>query len=119
MLKINVKNFYGKINKNNQLKKLILNDKISSADKGWIKQELNIINNKWRNLAGRSKKNIRNPPGKQLAHDRGREYKKGYGYEHTQLKYINDHKRQHKYDNMGKKNKERIYDLIIIPNNNL
>ena len=118
MLKIYVKNFNGKINKNNQLKKLILNNKISSADRGWIKQELNMILNKWCNLEGKFKKNIRNPPGRELAHDRGRENKKGYGYEHTHIKYIEDHRRQHKFDNMGKKNKERIYDLIMLPDYN-
>ena len=59
MLKINVKNFHGKINKNNQLKKLISNNKISTADRGWIKQELNMIYNKWCNSRGKLKKNIR------------------------------------------------------------
>lgn len=114
MLKINVKNFLGKINKNKQLINLSSNHKISSLDRGWIQQELNMIHRKKCNQNGNIKKNIRNPPGKELAHDRGRERKKGYGYEHSQFKYIEDHRRQHKFDNMGKINKERCYDFIML-----
>jgi len=97
-----IKNFKGKLNKNQQLINLYQNNHlISNYDKGWIKQEIN-----------RKKKNIRTPPGKHLAHQRGRENAKGYGYEHTTLQLIMNHKLQHKYDNMGKKNKNRPFDII-------
>ncbi len=105
MLKIYIyiKNFKGNLNKSQQLINLYKNDiLLSKNDKGWIKQEINIKN----------KSNIRNPPGKQLAHERGREKAKGYGYEHTKLQVISNHKLQHKFDNKGKKNKERKYDIV-------
>lgn len=99
-----IKNFQGKLNRNQHLIDLYKTDNlISSYDKGWIKQEIN-----------RGKKNIRVPPGKHLAHERGRENAKGYGYEHTKLQLIMNHKLQHKYDNMGKKNKSRPYDIYYI-----
>lgn len=53
------------------------------------------------------KQSIRNPPGKELAHERGREAAKGYSYEHSKLQNKKDHRAQHKYDNWGRKNKER------------
>jgi hypothetical protein len=93
------KNFLGCLNKNKQLLNLYHNNvSLSKYYKGWIKQEIN------RNTA-----NIRNPPGTHLAHERGREKAKGYGYEHSNLQLISNHKLQHKYDNNGKKNKERYY----------
>ena len=74
--------------------------KIGKADRGWIKQEMNQI--------GRGKRNnIRNPPGKDLAHERGREAAKGYSYKYSNLQNRTDHRNQHKYDNGGRKNKER------------
>lgn len=54
-----------------------------------------------------SRKNIRNPPGKDLAHERGREAAKGYSYKHSNLQDRDLHRRQHKHDNGGRKNKER------------
>lgn len=42
--------------------------------------------------------NIRVPPGKNLAHRRGFEAKKGYGYEHCDLQDIDLHKLQHKQE---------------------
>ena len=87
---------------------------ISKVDKGWIKQELNIIKNKSTNRNGNIRNRIRNPPSKELAHERGREKSKGYGYEHTNLQLISNHKLQHKIDNYGKLNKEREYNIIRI-----
>lgn len=52
------------------------------------------------------RKNIRNPPGKVLAHERGKEAAKGYDYEHSIHQDQDLHRLQHKYNN-GKKNKER------------
>ncbi len=49
---------------------------------------------------------MRNPPGKDLAHSRGKEAAKGYSYKHSNLQDKDLHKRQHKYDNNGRKNKE-------------
>lgn len=104
MFTIYIKNCKGKISKTKQLLNLLNNDKkICSIDKGWIKQELN-----------RKRKYIRNPPGKELAHERGREKAKGYGYEHTKIQLISNHRLQHKLDNMGKNNKDRPYDIYII-----
>jgi len=50
---------------------------------------------------------MRNPPGKDLAHERGSEAAKGYFYKHSKLQNKADHKIQHKYYNNGRKNKER------------
>ncbi|MCH4829755.1 polymorphic toxin type 8 domain-containing protein [Flavobacterium columnare] len=54
-----------------------------------------------------NRKSIRNPPGKDLAHERGREAAKGYSYKNSNLQDRDLHRRQHKYDNGGRKNKER------------
>lgn len=50
---------------------------------------------------------IRNPPGKDLAHERGREADKGYSYEHSNLQDRDLHRLQHKHDDFGRANKER------------
>ncbi|WP_228256798.1 polymorphic toxin type 8 domain-containing protein [Acinetobacter sp. WCHAc060033] len=73
---------------------------LSKADRGWIKQELNEISKK-------IKSHIRNPPVKELAHERGREAAKGYDYKHSKLQDKVLHDLQHKYDAKGTKNKER------------
>jgi len=107
-----IKNFLGKIGKNKQLILLLDNNLLSRYDKGWIKQEINIIKSKSLNKNGRTRTYIRNPPGKDLAHQKGREKAKGYGYEHTCLQLISNHRIQHKYDNYGKYNKDRPYDYF-------
>jgi len=83
-----------------KLKAIGEDTKASSADKGWIRQEVNQINRKTRTA-------IRRPPGKVLAHERGREAAKGYSYEHSNLQTKELHKLQHKYDKNGTLNKER------------
>jgi hypothetical protein len=90
----------GRAGKQERLREIGNDDKASSADKGWIKQEENAIDRGKRDT-------IRNPPGKDLAHQRGREAAKGYDYKHSDLKNRQDHQTQHKYDNYGRKNKER------------
>ena len=90
----------GRAGKQARLKELAINDKLGSADRGWIKQEINSIKRGKR-------KNIRNPPGKDLAHERGREAAKGYSYKHSHLQNRIDHRLQHKHDNWGRKNKDR------------
>ena len=82
------------------MKEVGSNSQTSSADRVWIKQETNQI--------GRgTRKTIRNPPGKVLAHERGRESAKGYSYRHSRLQTKELHKLQHKYDKNGTLNKER------------
>lgn len=51
--------------------------------------------------------NVRNPIGKDLAHERGREAAKGYDYNNANLQDRDLHKLQHKYDDYGRKNNER------------
>ncbi|MFO0181096.1 MAG: polymorphic toxin type 8 domain-containing protein, partial [bacterium] len=83
-----------------RLRELAEDENLSSAERGWIKQEINSIDRGQRTQ-------IRRPPGKDLAHERGREAAKGYGYEHSNLQNKDLHKLQHKYDDFGRKNKER------------
>ena len=54
-----------------------------------------------------NRKSIRNPPGKELAHQRGREAAKGYSYKFSVLQDKSLHKLQHKFDKKGTLNKER------------
>ncbi len=54
----------GRSGKQARLKELANDDKVSSSDRGWIKSETNHIRNG-------NRQNIRNPPGKDLAHERG------------------------------------------------
>ncbi len=96
-------NNVGRSGKQVKLKSLASDPKVSSADKGWIKSELNQIEKGKR-------KTVRNPPGKDLAHERGREAAKGYDYEHSNLQDRDLHRLQHKYDSNGKKNKERVVE---------
>jgi RHS repeat-associated protein len=90
----------GRAGKQEKLAELMTDSKLGKADKGWLKQEKNAVD------AGK-RTNMRNPPGKDLAHERGREAAKGYSYKHSKLQNKADHRTQHKYDNNGKKNKER------------
>ncbi len=48
-----------------------------------------------------------NPPGKDLAHERGREAAKGYDYSNSNLQDRDLHRLQHKYDDFGRANVER------------
>ncbi|SHM65693.1 DUF6443 domain-containing protein [Chryseobacterium polytrichastri] len=90
----------GRSGKQARLKELSTDPKLGKADKGWLKSDINKIEQGKR-------KTIRNPPGKDLAHERGREAAKGYSYEYSHLQNRKDHRNQHKYDNGGRKNKER------------
>ncbi|MFK7974464.1 MAG: polymorphic toxin type 8 domain-containing protein [Rickettsiaceae bacterium] len=73
------------------------NDKVGSADRGWLKQDNNQIKR------GKRQK-LRVPFGKELAHKRGFEASKGYGYDKSNLQDKKLHRLQHKYDNQGKNN---------------
>jgi RHS repeat-associated protein len=90
----------GRSGKQERLMELATDPKLGKADKGWIKSEMNQIERG-------NRKTIRNPPGKDLAHERGREAAKGYSYKHSNLQDRDLHRRQHKYDNGGRKNRER------------
>ncbi len=90
----------GRAGKQARLRELANDDKLGSADRGWIKQELNSIDRGQRS-------SIRNPPGKDLAHERGREAAKGYDYSHSNLQDRDLHRLQHKYDDFGRANAER------------
>ena len=95
----NVAKKVGRSGKQARLRDLMNDDKIGRVDSGWLKQDANLIRQGKRST-------LRVPPGKQLAHKRGFEANKGYGYEHADLKLISDHKIQHKHDNFGKLNKD-------------
>ncbi|WP_228464031.1 polymorphic toxin type 8 domain-containing protein [Chryseobacterium bernardetii] len=90
----------GRAGKQDRLKELANDPKVSKADRGWIKSEMNQI-------ARGKRTSIRNPPGKDLAHERGREAAKGFSYKYSHLQNRKDHRNQHRYDNGGRKNKIR------------
>jgi hypothetical protein len=56
-------NFAGKQSRNQRLKDLVNDDKVSSADQGWIKQEMNEV-------AAGKKGHLRNPSVNYFAHER-------------------------------------------------
>lgn len=88
----------GRTGRQTRLRELGDEPKLGKADRGWIKQE--------RNNLKRKKLTIIHPPGKVLAHPRGKEAAKGYSYKESQLQLESNHKLQHKYDNNGKRNKD-------------
>ncbi len=81
----------GRAGKQAKLRELASDKNVSSADRGWIQQEINSIERG-------NRKNIRVPPGKNLAHQRGYEAKKGYCYEYSELQDVVIHKIQHKHE---------------------
>ncbi len=90
----------GRVGKQERLNELSNDPNVSSKDRGWIKQEKTSIERGKRDT-------IRVPPGKEMAHERGREAAKGYNYKNSNLQDKDLHKLQHKYDDFGRKNKER------------
>jgi hypothetical protein len=90
----------GRAGKQARLRQLADDEKVSSADRGWIK-------NDQRHIETGNRTTIRLPPGHDLAHERGREAEKGYSYEHSHLQDRDLHELQHKHDDQGRKNKER------------
>jgi hypothetical protein len=81
----------GRSGKQARLRELGADDKVGSADRGWILQEQNAIERGKRTTT-------RVPPGKNLAHRRGFEAKNGFGYKHSDLQDIANHKLQHKHE---------------------
>jgi hypothetical protein len=89
-----------RVGKQGRLKELAKDDKLSSADRGWLRQE------EVRIQRGQATTR-RVPPGKQLSHLRGREAAKGYDHSQSVLQNTKEHMRQHKHDKYGRLNKER------------
>jgi uncharacterized protein RhaS with RHS repeats len=81
----------GRTGKQARLRELATDPDLGSADKGWIQQEMNSIERGQRST-------IRNPPGKDLAHRRGYEARKGYSYKHSDLQDRSLHRLQHKHE---------------------
>ncbi|EJS05245.1 hypothetical protein EXW31_17105 [Bacillus mycoides] len=90
----------GRKGKNARLTELAGDPKVSKSLRGWIKQELN-------NKKRKKKKHLRNPPGYEMAHRRGKEARHGYGYEHSDLQHIKTHRTQHKHDGYGRKGNKK------------
>lgn len=86
----------GRKGKQARLRELANDDKLSSALRGEIRRDINEIKRGKR-------KNIRVPKGYELAHRRGYEARKGYGYEYSDLQIIRNHRTQHKYDGYGRR----------------
>ena len=86
----------GRSGKQKRLREILNDTKVSSALRGEILRDINEI------LRGK-RKNIRVPSGYEMAHRRGYEARKGYGYEYSDLNTIENHKRQHKIDGYGRK----------------
>lgn len=86
----------GRAGRETRLRTLANDPKLGKADKGWIKQEINA-------KAQGNRSTIRVPPGKELAHKRGKEAAKGFSHAHSELQSKELHKIQHKYDNNGRK----------------
>lgn len=101
-----------------RLRELVDDPKLGRADRGWIKQEINRIELKdprnaqlsiaEKRKALNGKNRLRNPPGMQLAHARGNEHHKGYSYSYAAVQNTDLHLLQHKYDNFGAANPERV-----------
>jgi RHS repeat-associated protein len=81
----------GRGGKQDRLKELGKDDKVSSADRGEIKRDQNQI-------ARGTRSTIRVPGNKNLAHRRGKEARKGYDYKHSDLQNKDLHRLQHKHE---------------------
>jgi RHS repeat-associated protein len=90
----------GRSGRQERLREISNDQKSSRSDRGWIRNEQ-------RQIKQGNRSSIRNPPGKDLAHERGREAAKGYSYRHSNLQDRELHRTQHKFDDFGRANKER------------
>jgi RHS repeat-associated protein len=86
----------GRSGKQDRLREIGNDDKASSSDRGWIASEQNQI-------SSGNRSSIRVPPGKNLAHRRGKEARKGYNYSHSDLQDEVTHKTQHRVEKKKKK----------------
>jgi len=80
-----------------RLKELVNDTRAPKHVRGYIKTQM-----RHRKLNGR-KRHLTNPKGFELAHERGKEARKGYNYKHTVLQNVLNHKLQHKHDGYGRK----------------
>jgi len=92
----------GRGRRQERLRQIGADPKTPRSDRGWIKQEQN-------NIKRGKQKSIRNPPGKELSHTRGREAAKGYDHVESpsHLKPKEHHVDQHKIDDYGRKNPQQ------------
>jgi hypothetical protein len=81
----------GRGGKQSRLNALSTDPKVSSSDRGWLQNEK-------RNVRNGKRRNVRVPPGKNLAHRRGKEARKGYDYSHSDLQDQDLHKTQHQIE---------------------
>lgn len=82
------------------MRELAGDPKVASSDRGWLQNQM-------RHVERGDQSHIRNPIGKELAHERGREAAKGYPYQYAHLQDKDLHALQHRHDDYGRKNKER------------
>ncbi|WP_039227178.1 MULTISPECIES: polymorphic toxin type 8 domain-containing protein, partial [Clostridium] len=85
----------GRKGKQARLKELVKDLKLSRSLRGELKRDINLIKK------GR-RRTIRVPKGYELAHRRGFEARKGYGYAYSDLQVIRNHRIQHRIDKYGK-----------------
>ena len=85
----------GRTGKQARLREIMHDDKQSSVVRGWLTQRKN------------ASQRLNLPPGYELAHRRGFEASKGYGYEFSDPQLIELHRQQHIHDQMGRLNKDR------------
>ena len=82
----------GKVTREKRLVQLVDDPLVSSADRGWIRNEIRQVQRGKRKSCV-----IRNPPGKDLRHPPKRSNAQGYDYSETQLQDRATHRKQHKY----------------------
>jgi hypothetical protein len=73
----------GRHGQQSRLRELVNDPNLGAADRGWLKQEKNIINKGKRQT-------MHVPPGKHLAHQRGLEAAKGHDHGGKKLTYTKD-----------------------------
>ncbi len=78
------------VTREGRLKQLKDDPKVSSADRGWIENEMRQVNTGNRDV-------VRNPPGKDLRHPPGRANAQGFDYSETQIQDRATHRSQHRY----------------------
>ena len=81
----------GRSGKQQKFRDSLDDETVSSNIKGWIKQEMNAIK------CG-NRKTIRNPPGFEMAHKRGKRAKDGHGYDQSDFQNPDLHRLEHKYE---------------------
>ncbi|MBC1227608.1 polymorphic toxin type 8 domain-containing protein [Listeria booriae] len=93
----------GRLGKQPKLREMANDMKLPRHIRGSIKSDINAIKRKSKNKNGRARKTIRVPRGYEMAHKRGYEARKGYGYKYTVMQNIRNHRTQHRYDDNGRK----------------